>query len=141
MASRGNNSHNKCNLPYFILYSQMLTTNLYINALEYQCITLHCSLERKKFLESEEEMIQGLVKEKARLCTQWGNSLPLHQHRKSIYFSLFLVSQMKLNNKRKTSLPLTVQCGLGQIISHPMRNVHSPGGYEGETNWQMRAPC
>lgn len=54
---------------------------------------------------------------------------------------LFLVSRMKLNNKRKTSLPLTVQCGLGQLISHPMRNVYSPGGYEGETNWQMRAPC
>lgn len=69
MESRGNNSHNKCILPRFILYSQLLSTNLYINALEYQCITFYCSLERKEFLGSEKEMIQGLVKKKERLCT------------------------------------------------------------------------
>lgn len=69
MESRGNNSLNKCILPHFILYSQNPTINLYINTLEYQCITLYCALERKEFLGSEKEMIQGLVKEKARLCT------------------------------------------------------------------------
>lgn len=132
--------YNKCILSCFI-HSQRVSTNSYINVLEHQCMILCFFLDRREFLESQKEMIQEALEGNEDYYTQWVQTLSHCTKAGSLStIPLLLLSQVKWNNRRKTSLPLPVLCGLGHFISHPTRNFCLQEGCEEETNCQLGTP-
>ena len=135
MPRTGSTSYNKCILSYFI-YSRTLTRNSYKNMLEHQYMILYLFLDRREFLGSE-EMTQGVEKGSERQCTQWGWTLS-HFSEAGRASSVPTSYCPKWNKQQKKNISVT-HCSVWPWALY--FTVNFPGGWEDETNCQMRATC